>query len=271
MVQPTSVVTEVEVIERARKMAACLARRVVEIDSGSGLPDDLVADFVQPGFVKTLVPKAYGGYEFGLTTASAIIQAFAANCPSIAWLLAFYMSYNWLHCQFSQEAQVEVFAHGPSPLMAPLFGPAFKSQSVEEEVLRQWPQPMVSGIPHTNWILSAGLVEGSEHLGPMRFLVPALDIRLINTWQVAVMRATGSWDLVMDDVFIPSADRAGDGSGHGSQSQVECQSQPVLYRAAAHVHVRLRPAGDHRPDVRSSRRDHALQPDRDDGRQGLAA
>ena len=197
----TSVTTPADLIGRARTMAAALVERTEEIDQASRLPDDVVAGLVDNGFVKTLVPRIYGGYEFGLETTSAITQIFAATCPSIAWVLAFYMCHNWQNCQFGQRAQEEVFASGPSAMQAGSFAPAFKLTPVAGGFRASGRNAWYSGSPHATWILSAGIVDGTS--SPLTFLLPASEARLVDTWKVAGMRATGSWDAVLDDVFIP--------------------------------------------------------------------
>jgi 3-hydroxy-9,10-secoandrosta-1,3,5(10)-triene-9,17-dione monooxygenase len=36
------------------------------------------------------------------------------------------------------------------------------------------------------------------------FLVPRTDYRRVDTWRVSGLQATGSWDVIVDDVFVPA-------------------------------------------------------------------
>ncbi len=198
------VITPSALIERARTIAASWAGRAAEIDSASKLPDDLVAQWTDAGLIATLVPKRHGGYELGLDTASEIIRIFAGVCPSAAWVLAFYIGHNWIHCQFPEEAQREIFADGPSPKSAGVLAPLFKLRPVEGGYRITGRNSWNSGSPHANWIMSSGMVQGASEPTPVTFIMPRSDVTLVDTWNMEGMRATGSWDAVLDDVFIPS-------------------------------------------------------------------
>ena len=39
---------------------------------------------------------------------------------------------------------------------------------------------------------------------PITFIMPRSDVTLVDTWNMEGMRATGSWDAVLEDVFIPA-------------------------------------------------------------------
>ena len=199
------VITPSVLIERARTIAAKWAGRGMEIDKASKLPDDLVAEWIDAGLIATLVPKRFGGYELGLDTASEITRIFAAFCPSSAWVLSFYMGHNWIHCQFPEEAQQEIFADGPSPCSAGVLAPLFKLKAVEGGYRVTGRNSWNSGAPHAGWIMSSGIVLGEGASGgPVTFIMPRSDVTLIDTWEMEGMRATGSWDVTVEDVFIPA-------------------------------------------------------------------
>ena len=198
------VITPSVLVERARTIATKWAGRAAEIDGASKLPDDLVSEWTEAGLIATLVPKRFGGYELGLDTASEIIRTFASICPSAAWVLAFYIGHNWIHCQFPEDAQQEIFAKGPSPRSAGVLAPLFKLQPVEGGYRITGRNSWNSGSPHADWIMSSGMVMGANPPTPVTFIVPRSDVTLVDTWNMEGMRATGSWDAVLEDVFIPA-------------------------------------------------------------------
>ena len=197
------VITPSVLIDRARTIAAKWASRIQEIDSDTKLPDALVAEWIEAGLVATMVPKRYGGYELGLDTASEITRTFAAVCPAAAWVLSFYMGHNWIHCQFSEQAQQEIFADGPSPCSAGVLAPLFKLRAVEGGYRVSGRNGWNSGVPHAGWVMSSGMVQDDKGSGPVTFIMPRSDVTMIDTWQMEGMRATGSWDVAVDDLFIP--------------------------------------------------------------------
>ncbi|AUW57818.1 hypothetical protein C1T17_06545 [Sphingobium sp. SCG-1] len=199
--QPTSTV----LINRARKLADEVRARAREIDSDSKLPDDLARRFVEEGLVSTLVPHRFGGVEAGLVTASKIIQIVAASDLATAWVLSFYIGHNFLHCQFPEQGQAEIFADNPSPCSAGVLAPKLRLTPVDGGFRVSGRNGWNSGAPHADWILGAGMVfEGGTPKGPpISLIVPIKDVTLEDSWDVAGMRATGSWDVLFDEVFVP--------------------------------------------------------------------
>lgn len=62
------------------------------------------------------------------------------------------------------------------------------------------------------------MVEGDAARGPVCFITPASGVTLVDTWDVQGMRATGSWDVVFDDVFIPTHRTVGGGDLMGGNA-----------------------------------------------------
>src|SRR5262249_41999088 len=58
---------------------------------------------------------------------------------------------------------------------------------------------------HCDWVLLGALVGRSE--GPPEgriFLLPRTDYERVDTWRVSGLQATGSWDVIVDDAFVPA-------------------------------------------------------------------
>ena len=191
-------------IERAHGLAVEIKARGVEIDGASKLPDDIVRKFVDLGLVSVLTPRRYGGAELGLDVACDIVRIVAAADQAASWVLGFYIGHNWIHCQFPEEGQREIFADGPSPCSAGVLAPTLKLRAVEGGYRVSGRNGWNSGSPHAQWIMGSGFVEGDTARGPVCLIVPKGEVTLIDTWDVQGMRATGSWDVVFDDVFVPA-------------------------------------------------------------------
>jgi alkylation response protein AidB-like acyl-CoA dehydrogenase len=59
---------------------------------------------------------------------------------------------------------------------------------------------------HADWALVSAFtpVEGSERPDLCMYVVPMTDVKIIDTWHVSGMAATGSNDIAVDDVFVPA-------------------------------------------------------------------
>ena len=61
-----------------------------------------------------------------------------------------------------------------------------------------------TGIVHGTWVMAGGLAKGQNGPEPRFFLLPKADVQPIDTWHVTGMCATGSWDFVIDNVYVPA-------------------------------------------------------------------
>ena len=85
-----------------------------------------------------------------------------------------------------------------------MLAPLFKLQPVEGGYRITGRNSWNSSSPQADWIMSSGMVQGESLPAPVTFIVPRSDVTLVDAWDMEGMRATGSWDVGLDDVFIPS-------------------------------------------------------------------
>jgi alkylation response protein AidB-like acyl-CoA dehydrogenase len=60
-----------------------------------------------------------------------------------------------------------------------------------------------SGLKHGTHIHTLGIIEGTGE--PRIFVLPVEQVKLIDNWDVMGLRATGSIDYTIDDIFVPEA------------------------------------------------------------------
>lgn len=179
-----------------------LAERAAEAEDLRRLPDATIADFRAAGLGRLLLPARYGGEQAPFNAILDPVRRMAHGCASSAWTLGFYILHNWMLALFDERAQDEVFAGGPVLCPAPL-APTGRGVPVDGGVRLSGRWSWATGIMAADWVMVGALCGEQEQMYPALALLPAERVRVEDVWHTAGMRATGSNDVVVDDVFVP--------------------------------------------------------------------
>lgn len=183
-----------------------LAQRAAAAEELRRLPAETVEDFRKSGLADLLLPARYGGQQAEFPEILDPIRRMAHGCASSAWTLGFYMLHNWMLALFGEQAQDEVFASGPVLCPAPL-APTGRGVPDRDGIRLSGRWSWATGVMDADWIMVGAICgpsDGSEAPYPALVLLPAADIRIEDVWHTAGMRATGSNDVVIENVHVPS-------------------------------------------------------------------
>ena len=182
-----------------------LAERAAEAEQLRRLPSATIADYRESGLARLLLPARYGGRQAEFPEILDVVRRMAHGCASSAWTLGFYTLHNWMLALFGEQAQDEVFADGPVLCPAPL-APTGRGIPIDGGVRLTGRWSWATGVMDGDWVL-VGAICGPDQPDrapyPALVLLPAADIRVEDVWHTAGMCATGSNDVVVDDVWVP--------------------------------------------------------------------
>lgn len=184
------------------EFVARLAERAEEAERLRRLPAATVSDFRQTELFRLLLPARFGGLQASFPELLQPIRRMAHGCASSAWTLGFYALHNWMLSLFDPRAQEEVFASGPVLAPAPL-APAGRGVPADGGVRVTGRWSWATGAMDADWMIVGALIERADGIDPVLVVLPADRVEVVDTWHTAGMRATGSHDLVVDDVFVP--------------------------------------------------------------------
>jgi 3-hydroxy-9,10-secoandrosta-1,3,5(10)-triene-9,17-dione monooxygenase len=184
------------------EFVTALAQRAAEAEDLRRLPAATVEDFKASGLGGVLLPKRYGGQQAEFPAVLAPIRRMAHGCASSAWTLGFYMLHNWMLALFGEKAQDEVFAAGPVLCPAPL-APTGRGVAVDGGVRLTGRWSWATGVMDADWIMVGALCGPDDAIFPALALLPSDEVEVVDVWHTAGMRATGSNDVVITDVFVP--------------------------------------------------------------------
>jgi 3-hydroxy-9,10-secoandrosta-1,3,5(10)-triene-9,17-dione monooxygenase len=103
---------------------------------------------------------------------------------------------------FGEQAQDEVFADGPVLCPAPL-APTRRGTPVDGGIRLTGRWSWATGVMDAEWVLLGAICGPDDAPYPALVLLPAADIRVEDVWHTSGMCATGSNDVVVDDVWVP--------------------------------------------------------------------
>jgi len=200
-----AVLTPAELIRRTRALKPLLAAHALEAERLRRPVDEVIQALRDSGVFYHFVPKSYGGLEFDIDTFIDAMLPLGEGCASTAWVTSFCVEHNWMLSQFPKALQDETFGSAFPYVIAPgVTNPPGVASPVEGGYRLTGHWGFGTGVMHADWVLAAGVVPGEK---PPRVLFCALaagDVEVIDTWRVDGMIGTGSNDIVVRDVFVPT-------------------------------------------------------------------
>ncbi len=193
-----------EMVARARKLAPRLAERAEACERARFVPEATIADFIDAGLHRMLLPARFGGCQLGWETLVDSAVELGKGCGSQGWVLTVYGDHVQMIGMFDPEVQDEIWADHPATLCASAFAPLGKMVPANGgyRVSGKW--SFSSGIDHAKWLLTGAMLHEGD--GPPRyvyFLTPKSDAKVIDDWYVAGLAGTGSKSFTIDDAFVP--------------------------------------------------------------------
>lgn len=194
-----------KLLEDLQELVPALLDRAGEAEESGRIPEETIDDLKRIDAFKAVVPSAYGGLEADYPVIPQIFRVLGRGCTSTAWCMGFLIFHNFQFGFFPKEAQEEVWS-GKGYTMAP--GQVMPSgEAIPEDggyrLSGRW--GYATGILHGDWMLLSAPVKLDEgNVDVRRFYLPVEDVNLLDTWHVSAMKATGSHDVTLEDVFVPA-------------------------------------------------------------------
>jgi 3-hydroxy-9,10-secoandrosta-1,3,5(10)-triene-9,17-dione monooxygenase len=194
-----------ELVARARAMIPALSKRALEQKQRRRILPETIAEMQGAGFFRVLQPRRWGGYEMELGTFYDIEMALGEGDMSSGWTYGVLGVVSWLLGVMDDRAAQDVWGRDATTLICSSTMPAGKAKAVDGgfRLVGHW--RYASGCEHCGWALLGGMVHSDSAAPDWRFfLVPRRDYLTVDAWQVAGLQGTGSIDVILDDVFVPT-------------------------------------------------------------------
>ncbi len=192
-----------EMISRVKKIVPAVKERAANAEVLRRQPDETTRELVEAGLLRLLLPKRWGGYECTFDLFVDTVLEVAHVDASAGWCYAFLVAQPWFLALFQDQAQRDVWATNPDATFAGAAFPAGRFTPVPGGYLLNGNWPWVSGVDASQWIMVMALPQEADG-PPQLFLLPRSDCKVLDTWFVAGLKASGSKNVMLENAFVPS-------------------------------------------------------------------
>jgi len=200
----TDTTTTPDLLAEAQRLEALIDEHAAEGDKEGRLSDPVVDALHDAGIFGMWVPKALGGSELDPVSSLKVIDQLVYADPSTGWVsMAAGLAIGTGGAYLGDQAVEEIFGGERFPVIAGQGTRPGTAVAQDGGHLLSGSWQFASGIKHSGFIHTLGVVEGTGE--PRIFVLPVEQATLIDNWDVMGLRATGSIDYRIDDVFVPAA------------------------------------------------------------------
>jgi alkylation response protein AidB-like acyl-CoA dehydrogenase len=199
--------TRDDVVRRATEVAPLLRASARAAEQNRRLDDEVIEALGAAGIFRMRVARQHGGQEADAVTMFRTISELARGDGSAAWVSSVWSMCAWLTGLYPDHVQEEVFA-SPDSRVCGVLSPTAVAVPVEGGLVVNGSWHFVSGALHSQWqlVLAMAPTPDGASQWPVMALVPMTDLQIVDDWDTAGLRGTGSVTTVATDVFV-SGDR----------------------------------------------------------------
>jgi alkylation response protein AidB-like acyl-CoA dehydrogenase len=173
-----------------------------EFNAQRYVPADFITLLKKAGMYRASTPSVFGGEPLPPSTFMKMVERIAAIDPATGWVSSFGSSLVYL-AALPFASQREIYAAGPDVAYSAGLFPMQKAHKVDGGYVCTGTWQFASGCRGAD-ILGVGLVGGPETNGrPLTALMSPADVEIVENWDVAGMKATGSHAIRVDGLFVP--------------------------------------------------------------------
>jgi len=200
-----------DLFARIVELTPLIQEHALEAERMRRLSPTVAEAFRSAGFYRLFRPQALGGLELDPVTAYRLIEELARIDSAAGWNVAISNSIEVWGAWFSEQAAREIFGAADAA-MAGGWNPPRRAVAVEGGYRVSGRTTFNSNCHNATWF--TGLAQVFDDDAPrvddaglpvtLVTFVPAREGRIIENWETLGLGGTGSHDIELDDVFVPS-------------------------------------------------------------------
>jgi alkylation response protein AidB-like acyl-CoA dehydrogenase len=200
-----------DLIDAAKALAPLIDACRVQSERERTLPDALVTALAQADLLRMYVPRSRGGLEVDPITGFRVVEELARADGAVAWNV-----FNWTAgalyaARLAEPAAREVYGSDPSVVISASLAPKGRAEAVAGGFRLSGRWPLASGCAHASWLVAGAVIMQGDRPGfrsdgapDVRLMfVPRAECEIIDTWDAAGLRGTGSHDFSIQEALVP--------------------------------------------------------------------
>ena len=186
-------------------VAPSIVASAAEADRAARYPDAVIEAIADAGLFRLWIPHAYGGDELPVPDALEVFEAASRLDGAAGWLITIGTGGGPFAAHMEDDAAREIFAPQRA-LIAGSGRPSGTATPVEGGYRVEGTWQFASGAHHATWFTANCVIQDGADPPLVRAMAfPAEAVEVLDTWHVSGMRATGSHDIRVPEVFVPAA------------------------------------------------------------------
>ncbi len=197
-------------LEQVTSLGPVIEAEAADAERLGRLTEPVVEGLRSSGLLGVLVPSDLGGLDLTLPESIEVFRAVAEHDASTGWTLAILADGALFSRQLSTEGMAEVVAGGTACVAGSLNPMNATADPADGGYRLSGTVSYASGCHHADWLMvSAWVVRDGERSfldgipELIAGMIPITEAQILDTWAPTGMRATGSHDCVVPDVFVP--------------------------------------------------------------------
>src|ERR1700759_1750211 len=198
------------VIDRVMEMAGQLKEQAVEAEKLGQLPDATVKTMKAIGSIRLLQPEAHGGLEVHPREFAETVMATASLDPAAGWVNGVVGVHPYQLTYADPRVAEEIWGNDVDTWVASPYAPQGVAKPVDGGYIFNGRWQFSSGTDQCEWIILGALLgdaDGKPLMPPkmLHMILPRKDYEIVeDSWNVVVLRGTGSKDVIVRDAFVPT-------------------------------------------------------------------
>lgn len=196
-------------IDAAKDIAPIISRYSDEAERERRMARPAIDALREAGLLRMMTPRSLGGLETDPLTRALIGEEIGRHDAATAWTLENPLDWAFFCARLPDEGAEEIYAGGPDIIIAAQFGKPLTATSTPGGYRVSGRAPFVSNCLDADWISTTVLVDpdkpGDANPEIRMIYFPRTECEVLDTWNVMGMRGTGSNDITVENVFVPTA------------------------------------------------------------------